>query len=293
VENSLTKGERDALVAGGVVDGVEHLGEVALWKRVARDTADRVLTLRGRRFERDNLVGDAMLAAVEASRYFDPANGTRFSTYAMAYLKNAMRAVTDERDKPDVRLALDRELPRRGRSREGQTAAGGVADRWEHKPDDLRHADFLTDDMRAALDLLDPVRGSVGGGGPSASRRAVVLVIEGHDPPAVAVQLDLSRKDVRLVLRNAGCGRWARCRRGWIRSRATPSGTRPNGSGRRRPTSPPSGGPNGSGCGPRRGRGGRGRRPCEGGPGRGWGTAPVPGTAWRARPRAAVSAGRR
>lgn len=172
--NDLTEAERQELAAS----------VFALCRKMAREKAAE-LRDQGRRVDADELEGDAMLAAVQAAREFDPARGERyetravkFSTFARGFIATALLASTDERALPRVKYTdrLER-LDRPG-------GDGGEEDREPVEPNDgqARLLGLLHEPARTVVRLV---------------------VFEGLTPDQAAARTGRKPKDIKLILRNA------------------------------------------------------------------------------------------
>lgn len=128
--------------------------------------------------EFEDLEQEAWLAVVEASRRWSPDAGTKFNTYATSCIKRHLANVTTSR---------------RG---EGVTHIEGwdaVATPDRSGVDEEDAVEELTDEQAEALSLLgEPARTVV-----------TLIVVNGLSPDQVAVQLDRSVKDIKLIARNA------------------------------------------------------------------------------------------
>lgn len=162
--NKLSPSECNALV----------LSCEGLCKNLAREAAE----FAGLLHHLDDLQHDAALACVEASRRYQPGQGTKFSTYATPCIKrHLLRCV--EQLRPD--------------------ATAVRFESWDVVPDEGSDAEepaatlVLDPDQRAALDRIRP-----------GDREAVRLVFcEGLSPDRAAEQIGVGVKDVKLMLRNA------------------------------------------------------------------------------------------
>lgn len=66
----------------------------------ARDLANRhasIVRETGDQVDADGLFGDALVAIVEASKWFDPRRGTKFTTFCTPYVVQALKQSTDPR----------------------------------------------------------------------------------------------------------------------------------------------------------------------------------------------------
>lgn len=168
-ENTLTVAERQELAAS----------VVGLCKTMGRDAADR-LELAGRHFEAEEFEAEAMLAAVQAAREWQPDRGTKFSTFAVAFINQHFAGVTDRRYQ--VSLA-EMEFPDHFPQREADEDAGDEPGTREPNADQLRLLNTLPEPTRSVVRLC---------------------VFDGFTPDMIAKQLHMAPKDVKLVIRNAG-----------------------------------------------------------------------------------------
>lgn len=160
--NRLSDAERNALV----------LSCEGLYKSLAWEAAKAAGLLH----ELDDLVMDAALACVEASRAWEPGTSAKFSTYATTRIKRHLIKCVED-------------------AKPGATAVRFA--NWDHvedeAPADADGAVRLTPEEQTLLGRID-----------HADREAVRLVVcEGLTPDRVAEQLGVEVKDVKLRLRNA------------------------------------------------------------------------------------------
>lgn len=163
-ENALSDADRGKLVEG-----------VMAWcRKQARDAA-KAASLAGRSIDVEDLESEAFIAAVCASKVYDPTTKNKFLTVAAAWVKTHLRMILD---------------PRRT-VRPGQIGAPELVtardDGDEAEPYDPNKAE-----LRTLRSIKEP------------ARSIVRMVIFGDlTPDQVAVQLGMEVKDVKLHLRNA------------------------------------------------------------------------------------------
>ena len=151
---------------------------VNLAKKITREH----LSAHGLHTDREDAEGEAMLACVEASIYFDPHSGVGFTTYAAAWIRRALANWT---------VANSAQLAR------GMECPETIVDRASEADDEI----VIPDDVEVEIDarqmlLLKQLTG--------VARDIVLLsVFAGQSPERIAVRLGMEVKDVKLVMRNS------------------------------------------------------------------------------------------
>jgi DNA-directed RNA polymerase specialized sigma24 family protein len=123
-----------------------------------------------------NLEGEALLACVEAARFWEPEGAAKFATFAQAYVQKRLRGMAADQKK--------------------EAAALRQAN-WDLIPDELDDDETEitepTEEQEAILGALaEPMRTAV--------RQ---IVFEGLTPARVAAQMGVEVKDLKLSIRNA------------------------------------------------------------------------------------------
>ncbi len=160
---------------------------VVAFEAMARSIARRLCPPDASRLRREqrieDIYGEAMLAATECARGFDPDGRAKFSTVAYAYVTQRVRRVIDEQ-----RLA-------------SLHATGIDFARFSRTPGD----DEPADDAAPCECHMSEADRELLGRLPGQMRACVALVIAGgFTPDQVATQLGMETKNVKLLLRNAG-----------------------------------------------------------------------------------------
>jgi RNA polymerase sigma factor (sigma-70 family) len=150
---------------------------VTKWcRKLARDHCSEVGRM-GRRFEVEDLESEAFLAATEAAQYWHESRGVQFITFASAWIRTHLIAVTDPRLTPQ---GAGIEFPERIESR-------------EDGPEEIEDAKPCEVSRRLLGNLPEPTRTIV-----------QLSVFSRLSPGRIAMQLGIPLKDIRLHLRNAG-----------------------------------------------------------------------------------------
>lgn len=147
----------------------------SLCRKIAREHVAK-MAQHGRREEVDDCESEAFLACVEASQYYDPTCGVKFTTYSAQWIRTALLAWSN---KQATQLAGGMEYP------------DLVADREVEIPDDIE----VEIDARQRVLLAQLTEPD----------RTIVLLTHfaKQSPDRVATRLNLDVKDVKLRMRNA------------------------------------------------------------------------------------------